>query len=61
LAAVKPWLARQPNMEVLYVDYNKMMSEPGPTSKRVVEFLGLPLNVEKMLAVPNAKLYRNRA
>ena len=48
-------------MEVLYVDYNKMMSEPGPTSKRVVEFLGLPLEAEKMLAVPNAKLYRNRA
>jgi predicted ATPase len=61
LAAVKPWLARQPNMEVLYVDYNKMMSEPGPTSRRVIEFLDLPLNAEKMLAVPNAGLYRNRA
>jgi predicted ATPase len=61
LAAVKPWLARQPNMEVLYVDYNKMMTEPGPLCKRLVEFLSLPLNEEKMLAVPNARLYRNRA
>ena len=61
LAAVKPWLARQPHLEVLYVDYNKMMSEPGPLCKRLVEFLALPLNEEKMLAVPNARLYRNRA
>lgn len=61
LAAVKPWLARQPHMEVLYVDYNKMMSEPGPLCKRLVEFLGMSLDEEKMLAVPNARLYRNRA
>ena len=61
LAAVKPWLARQPHMEVLYVDYNKMMSEPGPLCKRLVQFLGMSLDEEKMLAVPNARLYRNRA
>lgn len=61
LAAVRPWLARQAHMEVLYVDYNKMMSDPEPLCKRLVEFLDLPLEAEKMLAVPNAKLYRNRA
>jgi len=61
LAAVKPWLARQAHMEVLYVDYNKMMAEPAPLCRRLIEFLGLPLNEEKMLAVPNARLYRNRA
>ena len=61
LAAVKPWLARQPHMEVLYVDYNKMVADPGPILTRVVDFLGLPLNVERMLAVPNERLYRNRA
>lgn len=61
LKAVKPWLARQPHMEVLYVGYNAMMSDPEPHCKRVIEFLGLPLDPAKMLAVPNAKLYRNRA
>ena len=61
LKAVKPWLARQPHMEVLYVGYNAMMSDPEPYSKRVIEFLGLPLDAAKMLAVPNARLYRNRA
>jgi LPS sulfotransferase NodH len=61
LKAVKPWLARQPHMEVLYVGYNAMMSDPEPHCKRVIEFLGLPLDPAKMLAVPNAQLYRNRA
>jgi len=61
LKAVKPWLARQPHMEVLYVGYNSMMSDPEPLCRRVVEFLGMPLDLEKMRAVPNAKLYRNRA
>jgi hypothetical protein len=61
LKAVKPWLARQPHMEVLYVGYNSMMSDPEPLCKCVIEFLGLPLDLEKMRVVPNAKLYRNRA
>ncbi len=61
LAAVKPWLARQPHMDVLYVDYNKMMTEPEPICAKIIEFLGLPLNLDKMKAVPNARLYRNRA
>jgi predicted ATPase len=61
LKAVRPWLARQPHMETLYVDYNKMVADPAPIIARVVEFLGLPLNVERMLSVPNERLYRNRA
>ena len=61
LKAVKPWLARQPNMNVLYVGYNAMMSDPEPSARRVIEFLGLPLDLAKMCAIPNANLYRNRA
>jgi len=61
LKAVRPWLARQPHMETLYVDYNKMVAEPAPIVARIVEFLGMPLNAERMSAVPNAQLYRNRA
>lgn len=61
LAAVKPWLVRQPNMEVLYVNYNALMAEPGSFCEKVSEFLGLPLNQSQMLAVPDSHLYRNRA
>jgi hypothetical protein len=61
LAIVKPWLIRQPNMDVLYVSYNALMSDPEPLCRRVVEFTGAPLNLDRMLGVPNAQLYRNRA
>ncbi len=61
LKAIKYWLARQPNMDVLYVDYNRMMANPDELCPKIVEFLGMPLDVEKMRAVPNEKLYRNRA
>jgi hypothetical protein len=60
LAAIKYWLARQPNMEVMYVDYNKMMSGPENYCQAIADFIAIPVDVSKMLAVPNARLYRNR-
>jgi hypothetical protein len=60
LAAMKPWLVRQPNMDVLYVNYNSLMAEPEPSCDRIAEFLGMPLNQSHMLAVPDEQLYRNR-
>jgi hypothetical protein len=60
LAAMKPWLVRQPNMDVLYVNYNALIAEPGPFCERITEFLDLPLNPNQMLAVPDEQLYRNR-
>ena len=60
LAAMKPWLVRQPNIEVLYVNYNALMAEPKPFCERITEFLDLPLNQTQMLAVPDEQLYRNR-
>jgi len=60
LSVMKPWLVRQPNMEVLYVNYNSLMTKPEPFCEQVVEFLDLPLNQARMLAVPDKQLYRNR-
>lgn len=61
LADVKFWLARQPNIQVLYLDYNMLMQAPGVVCGKLVEFLEAPLDVEKMQAVPDGRLYRNRA
>ncbi|HEY6074978.1 MAG TPA: sulfotransferase [Anaerolineales bacterium] len=61
LAAAKYWLPRQPNIEVLYVDYNRMMADPGTSCRRVAAFLGMEMDEEKMRGVPDGKLYRNRA
>jgi hypothetical protein len=60
LSVMKPWLIRQPNIEVLYVSYNSLMTKPEPFCEQVSEFLDLPLNQARMLAVPDAHLYRNR-
>lgn len=60
LAAIKYWLARQPNMEVLYVDYNRMMADPDAYCPRITDFVHLPLDVARMRSVPNQRLYRNR-
>jgi hypothetical protein len=60
LAAVKPWLIRQPNMEVLYLKYNALLAQPQPFCEQIADFLDFPLNQTRMLAVPDQKLYRNR-
>jgi len=60
LEIVKPWLVRQPNMKILFVSYNKMLSEAAPLCEKILEFLGAPLDVSRMKAVPRRDLYRNR-
>lgn len=60
VAAAKYWLARQPNISVLYVDYNKMLTAPDPLCQTIVDFLDMGLDIDKMRAVPNERLYRNR-
>jgi sulfotransferase family protein len=60
LSVMKPWLVRQPNIEVLYVNYNTLMTDPEPVCEQIIEFLDRPLNQTRMLAVPDKQLYRNR-
>ena len=61
LKRVRVWLANQPNMETLYVDYNALMADPTPGIEAVAEFLDLTENLDAMLAVPDKKLYRQKA
>ncbi len=61
LQAIKYWLARQPNMDVLYVDYNRLMADPSAYCRQIADFVGLPLDLHRMLSVPSQRLYRNRA
>jgi hypothetical protein len=60
LEALKPWLARQPNMDLHVVNYNLLMAQPALLCEQIVEFLELPLNQARMRAVPDRQLYRNR-
>jgi len=60
LVKVEAWLSRQPNMEVLYVNYNEILQDPGPHLQRLNEFLGHSLDVPAMQAVVDRNLYRER-
>jgi hypothetical protein len=38
-----------------------MMADPYQHLHKIASFVGTPLDIEKMRAVPNGQLYRNRA
>ena len=60
LANVQGWLEKQKNMTVLTVSYAELIQDPEMQIEAVVRFLGLPLNLQAMLAVPDPALYRNK-
>jgi len=60
LRVVEAWIDQQPNIEVIYVSYNKILEDPVEQVKRVNQFLGNILNVENMVSVVDKTLYRQR-
>ena len=60
LKEVRGWLVRQPNIEVLYVNYNTMVRDATETLNKVNEFLGGGMDVPVMAAVVDKELYRER-
>ena len=61
LHEIASWLAEQQNMAVIYVNYNDLMQHPLASAKAVNRFLGNRLDVRKMAAVVDQRLYRNKA
>jgi hypothetical protein len=61
LRAVKYWIARKPNMRILFVKYSEMVKAPENLCRSIVDFLELPLDPKAMQSVPNQSLYRNRS
>jgi hypothetical protein len=57
---VEHWLADDPNFEVLYVNYNDMLSNPEPLVGQVNAFFGGELDADKMMNVVDPNLYRQR-
>lgn len=60
LSKISLWFEKHPQYPLLSVNYNEIMSNPTPSLERIVEFLPFDLNLEKMRAVINPKLYRQR-
>jgi hypothetical protein len=60
LKQVNAWISKQPNIEVLYVNYNTMLGNPLESLTKVNEFLGGGMDVNVMAGVINKELYRER-
>ena len=61
LQEIKKWLAQQPNMSVLYVDYPSVVQQPRVEAGRIAEFLGQELKIDAMVAQVEQSLYRERS
>ena len=58
---IKKQITSREDIEVLLVNYNKMLSNPKDYIKKMQEFLGLSKgNIDKMVKVIDKKLYRQR-
>jgi hypothetical protein len=60
LVSIKAWLRRQENFRLLDVSYNETMQAAASQAQRIKDFLGLPLDVQKMSQAVDEQLYRNR-
>ncbi|MBI3733788.1 MAG: sulfotransferase [Chloroflexi bacterium] len=60
LKQVEAWLAKQPNIRVLYVSYNEMLADPLAQARSIQQFLGRALDTDAMAGVVDPSLYRNR-
>lgn len=60
LIEVNKWLAAKANATVMRVHYHRVLRDPQAVAEEVVEFLGLPLNLEAMVGQVDESLYRNR-
>ena len=60
LRRLREWLARQPNIEVLYICYNGLLERPEQHAERVSSFLGGQPDALKMAETVDSSLYRNR-
>lgn len=54
------WLADQPHITVLYVDYRDLVERPREMAEAVNQFLGGRAEVARMAASVDPMLYRNR-
>jgi hypothetical protein len=60
LRSIEAWLSEQSNMKVLYINYNRLLTDPGPGINQVNQFLGDRLNVDEMLKVVDPNLYHQK-
>lgn len=56
---IKKWLERQPNIEVLYVEYSNLINNPKGYAQEIEEFTKQEFDKDKMIMAIDKDLYRN--
>lgn len=60
LRQVRAWMNSQPNLLYLDLDYNALVADPAAYVHQINQFLDGGLDTEKMIAVVDRSLYRQR-
>jgi len=61
LREVYAWLDSNPSVRSRRIAYHDALRQPGPVSRQVGEFLGIPLDIKAMTQQVDSSLYRNRS
>jgi hypothetical protein len=61
LAETLAWLDKQPNVQYVQVDYNRLLQSPEPSFQQLRELLGERVDLEPMSGVIDPSLYRQRS
>lgn len=60
LAQIQPWLATQPYVNCLALEFAEVIARPVDAAASIAELLQLELDIEQMAAAVDPKLYRER-
>jgi hypothetical protein len=60
LEKVEFQLRFRPNFEALYVNYADVVAQPAAQARRIADFVGGSLDVDRMASAVDGSLYRNR-
>jgi len=60
LLGTRVWLASAPHIDLLELRYADVVRDPASAADRILAFLGLPLDRDRMVGAVDPSLYRNR-
>jgi hypothetical protein len=60
LGEIEKWITEQPNIQVLYLNYDEIVQDPAKEVGKICQFLGPRVDGEKMVSVVDRALYRER-